>query len=100
MTLFYAIKYGDIGFLCHAMREVAVVLQAPAGNKQKYARAMLRQLYIFDTKASDPQLQDAYLANSLVNSRGLPHTFYEIDLLLKHQNGEFKRFRADRKSFL
>ena len=53
---------------------------------------MLRQLHIFDTKASDPQLQDAYLANELVNPCELPHTFYEIDLLLEHQNGEFKRF--------
>lgn len=92
MTLSYAIKHGDTDLLCHAMREVAVILQASTANKPKYARAMLRQLHIFDTKASDPQLQEAYLANVLVNPRGLPHTFYEIDLLLEHQNGEFKRF--------
>ncbi|MCJ1348014.1 hypothetical protein MMC31_006244 [Peltigera leucophlebia] len=61
---------------------------------------MLRQLHIFDTNAADPQLQEAYLANALVNLRGLPHTFYEINLLLEHQNGEFKRFRTDRGSSL
>lgn len=100
MTLSYAIKHGDIGLLRHAMQEVSVILQAPAANKPKYARAMLRQLHIFDTKASDPQLQESYLANALVNPRGLPHTFYEIDLLLEHQNGEFKRFRTDKGSSL
>lgn len=36
----------------------------------------------------------------MVNPCGLPHTFYEMDLLLEHQNGESKRFRADRGSSL
>lgn len=100
LTLCYSIKHGDIGLLRHAMREICVILQAPSACKPKYARAMLRQIHIFDTKASDPILQEAYLANALVNPRGLPHTFYEMDLLLEHQNGEFKRFRADRGSSL
>ena len=74
------------------MREVTVILQAPSARKLKYAREMLRQLHIIDTKAADPILQEAYLANALVNLRGLPHTFYEMDLLIEHQNGKFKRF--------
>lgn len=45
-------------------------------------------------------MQEAYLANVLVNPRGLFHTFYEMDLLLEHQNGEFKKFRQDRGSSL
>lgn len=45
---------------------------------------MLRQLHIFDTKAVDPVLQEAYLANSFLNLKGQPRTFYEIDLFLKH----------------
>lgn len=57
---------------------------------------MLRQIHIFDTTAANPVLQNAYIANALVNLRGLPFTFYEMDLLLERQNGEFKRFRADR----
>lgn len=36
-----------------------------------------------------------YLANALVNPRGKPQSFYEIDLLLEYQNGEFKRFYTD-----
>lgn len=42
MTFCYAIKNGDIGLLKHAMREVCIILQAPAASKPKYARAMLR----------------------------------------------------------
>lgn len=49
---------------------------------------------------SIPQLQEVYLANALVNPYGLFQTFYKIDLLLKHQNGEFKRFWADKGSLL
>lgn len=51
---------------------------------------MLKQLHIFDTKACHPQLQMTYLVNALVNPCRLPHTFYEIDFLLEHQNKEFK----------
>lgn len=100
LTLCYAIKFGDIGLLRHAMREVCIIMQAPSAAKPKYARAMLRQLHIFDTNAADPVLQEAYLANSLVNLRGEGNTFYELNLLLEHQNGEFKRFRSDRGSSL
>lgn len=44
MTLSYAIKHGDTDFLCHVIREVAIILQALAANKPKYARTMLQQL--------------------------------------------------------
>lgn len=100
LTLCYAIKWGDIGLLQDAMREICVIFQAPCAKKPKYAKEMLRQLHILDTGAADPILCKAYLANALVNPRGLPHTFYEMDLLLEHQNGNFKRFRADRGSSL
>lgn len=53
MTLCYAIKMGDISFFCHAIGEVCIILQAPATSKPKYARAMLRQVYIIDTKTAD-----------------------------------------------
>lgn len=100
ITLKHAIKHGDTGLLCHAMREVAVILQAPKASKPKYAWEMLKQIYIFDTKAANPELQEAYVANALVNLWGLPNTFYKMDLLLEHQNGEFKRFRSDQGSLL
>lgn len=50
-------------------------MQAPAASKPKYARALLRQLHIIDTKYADPILQEAYLANALVNPRGLSIPF-------------------------
>ena len=91
MTLCYSIKHGDIGLLRNSMREVAIILQAKPAWKLKYAREMLKQLHIFDILSTDAILYEAYLANALVNPQGLPYTFYEMDLLLEHQNGEFKR---------
>ena len=77
------------------MREVTIILQAPSAKKPKYAREMLYQMHILDTKAADLALQNAYISNALVNLQGLPFIFYEMDLLLEYQNGEFKHFRAD-----
>lgn len=88
--LCYAIKWGDIGLLRSAMREVTIILQAPSAKKPKYSREMLRQMHILDTTAADPILQEAYIANALINPQGLPFTFYGMDLLLEHQNGKFK----------
>ena len=56
MTLCYAIKNGNTGLLNHALREICIILQSPVLGKPKYARAMLRQVHIFDTKAADPVL--------------------------------------------
>ena len=70
MTLCYAIKNRDTGLLKHALREVCIIFQSPVVGKPKYAKAMLRQLHIFDTKAADLVLQKTYLANSLVNPKG------------------------------
>ena len=36
----------------------------------------------------------------LVNPRDLGHTFYKMDLLFEHQNGEFKRFHSNQSSSL
>lgn len=100
LTLCWSIKFGDIGLLRDALREVTIILQALSANKPKYAREMLRQMHILDTTAVDPILQRTYIANTPVNFRGLPFTFYEMDLLLEHQNGEFKQFRSDQGSSL
>ncbi len=100
ITLCYAIKHGDTRLLRHTMKEIYVILQAPAACKPKYARAITRQLNIIYTKSVDPILQEVYLANALGNPHGLPHTIYEMDLLPEHQNGEFKRLCADRGSSL
>ena len=53
ITLYYAIKHGNIGLLRHALQEVAVIFQAPVAKKPKYARVLLKQIYTIDTKAAD-----------------------------------------------
>lgn len=49
-------------------------------------------MHILDTNAANPELRNAYIANALVNIQDLLFTFYEIDLLLEHQNRKFKQF--------
>lgn len=93
LTLKHAIKHGDIVLLRHAMREIATILHVPAASKPKYARVMLRQIHVFDTKTADPLLQKAYLANALVNLRGLPNTFYELDQTMVSSASEPIGFR-------
>lgn len=100
LTLCYSIKNGDIGLLRDALREVCIIFQASSANKPKYARETLHQLHIINTSAADMVLQKAYLANAIVNLQGKARCFYEMDLLLEHQNGAFKRFRSDQGSSL
>lgn len=39
-----------MGLFHNVMREVCIIFQVPAVLKLKYARAMLRQIYIIDIK--------------------------------------------------
>ena len=98
MTFCYVIKNGNTDFLKHTLRKVCIIFQSSVIGKPKYARAMLRQLHIFDTKSADPVLQEAYLTDSLINFKSQLRTFYKMDLLLEHQNGEFKWFQMDCES--
>lgn len=63
------------------MQEVTIILQALSAQKVKYDREMLYQMHILDKKAANPALQNAYIANALVNLQGLPFTFYKMNLL-------------------
>ncbi len=91
-TLYYSIKWGDTGLLRNALREIAIIFQALVARKLKYAREMLCQIHILDITIANLILQNAYITNALVNLQGLSHTFYEMNLLLKYQNGEFILF--------
>lgn len=92
MTLCYTIKHSYIELFSHTMKKICVILQVPTTCKPKYAQAMMRQLYIINLKSADFILEKAHMANTLGNLCGLPHIFYEIDLLLEHRNKEFKLF--------
>ena len=100
ITLYYLIKYGNIGLQKYAVKEICIIIQVLVIQKLKYTRKILRQLHIFNTKAADPIFQEAYLANILVNPWGFRYTFNDMDLLLEHQNGEFKRFWNDHEFLL
>lgn len=92
ITLCYSIKDGNIGLLKYTMREICIIFQALAAPKPKYAYKMLRQVYMFNTKAADPILQEAYLTNALINLQSLGYTFYETNHLLEHQTENSKGF--------
>ena len=100
LTLCYSIKWDHVGLLQIALQKICIIFQAPSANKPKYARKMLCQVHISDLNAADLVFCKTYIANALINLRKLPHTFYEMDLILEHQNGKFKQFRADRGSLL
>lgn len=55
---------------------------------------------MINTKTVDFIFQEAYLANILVNSKKIPQTFYEMDLLFQYHNGKFKQFQANKNSYL
>lgn len=95
LTLCYAIKKKDVGLLKIAMCKVTIIFQALSAKKPKYTWEMLHQIYIFDINVANPVLQNAYIANALVNLRGLPFNFYKMDLFLEYQNKKFKRFWSD-----
>lgn len=50
IILYYIIKNGNISFLKYVIREIFIILQIPIALKPKYVKAILRQVYIFDTK--------------------------------------------------
>lgn len=84
ITHCYIIKNRDTGLLKYTLGEICIIFQLPVLGKPKYARAILRQVHIFDIKAAHVVLQEAYIANALVNHKGRPGTFYKMDLFLKH----------------
>ena len=100
MTLCYTIKNGNMGLLRYALKKLCIIFQTPVACKPKYARTMLRQVHIFDTKVANPIFQKAYLANALINLKEERRTFYKMDLLLEHQNRDFKYFLANCRSSL
>lgn len=68
--LCYSIKNGDISFFKYAIKEICIIFQALIALKPKYARAILRQVYIFNTKVTNSIFQEKYLANTFINPRG------------------------------
>ncbi len=84
LTLCYSIKYEEVRLLQNVFWKVCIIMQDRASQKLRYFCESFQQLHIIDKAAADLVLQETYLANTLVNSQSLLHTFYEIDLLLEY----------------
>ena len=82
MQLQHAVKFGDIGLLRRLVDPLAVVFYG--SNQYQYGFEMLHLRWLL--LHTDPELQRAILACSLVNERGERDTFKSIDLVLEHIN--------------
>ena len=94
----HSIKYGDIGLLRHALRDTCVIFQASEGGTFNYAAELIRLIHLYCSEASDVVLQEAMLANSLVNLQGSHGKFFETDRLLEYLNGTLKEGLAARRN--
>ena len=95
----YAIKYGDIGLLRIALQECCILFQAKEGSTFHYGPELLRLLHLYtSSSASDHELQEAMLANSLVNLSGYTSSFFEMYRFLEFLNGRLKEVMKDRRS--
>lgn len=94
----HAIRVGDIGLLRYALQDTCVVFQAPEGSTPKYAAELIRLCHLYCSDAATVELQDAMLANSLVNLQGAPDKCFETDRLLEYLNGTLKDILQTRRS--
>ena len=93
LELQHAVKFGDIGLLRRFVDPLAISF---GGNQHQYGFEMLHLRWLLHQ--SDPELQRAILACSLVNERGRPDTFKSIDLVLEHINLGFAQDIKKRKN--
>jgi hypothetical protein len=91
-----AIRYGDIGHIRRLYPRFALLFFG--GNKIKYGILSLYMTWLTGTGAASPELQEAILANSLVNTRGANDSWYEIDRLNEFLNLEMKRIMVSRRT--
>jgi hypothetical protein len=95
-TFKQAIRYGDIGHIRRLYPRFALLFFG--GNKIKYGILSLYMTWLTGTNAASKELQDAILANSLVNIRGANDSWYEIDRLNEFLNLEMKRIMISRRT--
>lgn len=95
-TLKFAIKRGDTGILRRTFPRCALLFAG--ASKTKYADLSLYMTWLTQTPATEPALQQAILSNSLVNLRGKPDSFFEIDRLNEFFNLQMKTIMATRRT--
>jgi hypothetical protein len=96
LLLKHAIKHADIGLISHAVDRCCIYFH---GLKQhKYAYEMLYFKRLISTPAATKPLQLAILANSLINLRGQPDSWFETDRLVELHNGKMKDILRTRRT--
>jgi hypothetical protein len=75
------------------------MFQAKAGGTPNYGHELLRLTHLTDSVASDLELQQAVLTNSLVNLKGKQGHSFETDRLVELLNGMLKEFQSERSIF-
>jgi hypothetical protein len=95
-TLKYAIKYADIGLIKRVL--VRCCLLFHGSGQSKYAFLSLYMTWLTQTDAADKMLQDAILANGLVNLRGTEDGWFEMDRLNEFFNLQMKILMATRRA--
>lgn len=88
LTLKYAIRFGDVGLIKRCLTRCSLLFHGT--NQTNYAFLSLYMTWLTSTDAVDKPLQDAILANSLVNTRGDRDGHYEMDRLNELLNLEFR----------
>ena len=93
-VLRHAIKLADIGLLSRVLPRICIYFAG--GRNKNHLPEMLRFFQLTSTDACSPELQQAILANSLVNIRGEQDSHYPIDLDNELLNGELKQLMHTR----
>ena len=95
-TLKYAIKHADVGLIKRVLARCCLLFHG--SNKSKYAYLSLYMTWLTHTDAASKELQDAILANSLVNLRGTDDGWFEMDRLNEFFNLQMKELMATRRT--
>jgi hypothetical protein len=95
-TLKYAIKHADVGLIKRALARCCLLFHG--SNKSKYAFLSLYMSWLTQTDAATKELQDAILANGLVNLRYTNDGWFEMDRLNEFFNLQMKFLMATRRT--
>ena len=94
-TLTHAIKFADIGLIRRLLARCALLFHGyRKAKKTKYAFLSLYMTWLTQTSAADVELQNAILANGLVNLRGAEDSWFEVDRLNESFNLQMKTLMA------
>jgi hypothetical protein len=95
-TFKYAIKHADVGLIKRVLARCCLLFHG--SDKSKYAFLSLYMTWLTQTDAATKELQDAILANGLVNLRGTYDSWFEMDRLNEFFNLHMKTLMATRRS--